>query len=377
MKQLIRGIGLLLAVVSHSAQSDATWESHVVSSPILGEREVEVFAPPARTAATRLPVVYLLDGESNADHTRAVNEYLASNGRAPDLIIVAVKAGTTRTQDYLPTESIEQGRADDFLAFIGDTLVPFVEKKYPAAPLRIISAHSYGAVFSLYALSERPDLFSAYFLQSPYLDGRVSAPVLETLAESLSDRQSPAFVYANMGAEPDLVPGLEALETILSQSGSENIEWTMETDPRQSHMTTRMMGYYDALDHFFGEHWVLSASQLKEDKDKAVSRHLQRLRQRFGYDVVYSETQYAQAAQTLLATGEIPAAGRVAHEFAKVYPNAPLPLVLRAQALAMSGDRDAARSELRRARQILDRHPDREEWQPLIAAVQEMSRAIR
>lgn len=48
------------------------------------------------------PVLYLLDGPDNINHTSGTLDFLAGNDNAPELIIVAIK-NTNRSRDLTPT----------------------------------------------------------------------------------------------------------------------------------------------------------------------------------------------------------------------------------------------------------------------------------
>jgi predicted alpha/beta superfamily hydrolase len=52
------------------------------------------------------------------------------------------------------------GGAAVFLDFIEKELVPHVEGRYPVTDFRTLIGHSYGGLFTIYALSERPTLFN-------------------------------------------------------------------------------------------------------------------------------------------------------------------------------------------------------------------------
>jgi predicted alpha/beta superfamily hydrolase len=98
-------------------------------------------------------VLYLLDGESNFEFTAAIVRFLADNERIPEMIIVAVDSGDVaqRTHDLTPPTQKEvenrfspgNGGADDFLAFMSDELLPFVERNYRTRPYRILIGHSF------------------------------------------------------------------------------------------------------------------------------------------------------------------------------------------------------------------------------------------
>ncbi|HYG68165.1 MAG TPA: alpha/beta hydrolase-fold protein, partial [Anaeromyxobacteraceae bacterium] len=93
------------------------------------------------------------------------------------------------------------GGADAFLGFLEQEVVPFVEQRYRTAPLRILGGHSFGGLFALHALTERPGLFRAYVAASPTLtwDGELPLKRVQALLERRPDLA--ATVYYTVGDE--------------------------------------------------------------------------------------------------------------------------------------------------------------------------------
>ena len=71
-----------------------------------------------------------------------------------------------------PTEDIPgSGGAEQFLHFLQTELIPFIDSSYRTNPNdRAITGHSFGGLFVLYALLQRPDLFQRYCAGSPVPD---------------------------------------------------------------------------------------------------------------------------------------------------------------------------------------------------------------
>ena len=72
-------------------------------------------------------------------------------------------------QEWLKVD-FEQGGAANFLRFIHEELLPFIEGAYRATPGdRVLVGHSLGGLFALYALFHQPKLFTKYVAISPSL----------------------------------------------------------------------------------------------------------------------------------------------------------------------------------------------------------------
>lgn len=154
-------------------------ELHQLDSALVGQRyQVKVRLPEGYADTSDVyPVLYLLDGDHIFAMATDVVQYLVYGGHVPDLIIVSPAYGSKRTPDVggtnmrnrdllpFPVEGVpaESAGARDYLAFLEQELVPFAESRYRIdASHRLLAGYSFGALFVVYALFERPGLFAAY-----------------------------------------------------------------------------------------------------------------------------------------------------------------------------------------------------------------------
>ena len=75
-----------------------------------------------------------------------------------------------RNRDFLPSHDEDvptSGGADKFLEFISSELMPFMDENYPVKGEDILLGHSFGGVFTMFALLEEPELFDAYLAGDP------------------------------------------------------------------------------------------------------------------------------------------------------------------------------------------------------------------
>lgn len=124
------------------------------------------------------PVMYLLDPAFHFHSMIAVREALTGGlyNYMPEMIIVGI-VNNDRSRDMTPTNSsvIHSGKkihetsggAAHFLQFIEKELIPFVDRSYRTNGYRILNGHSFGGLFALYALQERPTCFNSYVVHDP------------------------------------------------------------------------------------------------------------------------------------------------------------------------------------------------------------------
>lgn len=136
------------------------------------------------------PVVYMLDADYSFPVVRGIVDHLSDRDDLQELILVGIsypdgiegdgwlrRYRINRTRDYTPTSSSIgypdgvqdfSGYADDFIAFLRTSVVPFIDDEYRTIEGdRTIIGHSYGGLFSLYVTLNDPRLFSRTISVSP------------------------------------------------------------------------------------------------------------------------------------------------------------------------------------------------------------------
>ena len=162
----------------------------VLHSNILNEERLLFIHLPENYEQTqiRYPVLYLfyVDIYNYFTEAASIAERLGGTGEMPPLIIVGV-ANTNRYRDLLPAKSrriAESGGAENFLRFFEEELIPHIDKTYRTKNFRIVAGPQAAAVFTLYALITRPNLFQATISENPFMNPD-NAEYLFPLAERL------------------------------------------------------------------------------------------------------------------------------------------------------------------------------------------------
>ncbi len=137
----------------------------------------------------RLPVVYVLDANLQFAMAAQTAWLMIFARELPEMIIVGIghpvgslladpsvaqkySEARRRHMEPIPVDPRQGQGAPDFLGFIRDELIPFVESTYPAdAGDRTLFGHSLGGLFSLYVLFHYPEMFIRYIAGSPSLSG--------------------------------------------------------------------------------------------------------------------------------------------------------------------------------------------------------------
>lgn len=221
--RLLGCAALLLALGSPaSAQAPRPCISPVrierIVSARLGEtREAWVSLPDRYDESRdRYPVLYMLDGEVNFNSGVIGGlRHAAFLGEMPDFIVVGV-VNTDRSKDIFPEVvtyddgSKDGGRADAFLDFVAEELIPRVEKTYRTEPLRVLYGTSNTGFTAVYALFRSPGLANVYIAASATL----SVPIFR------AQRDAWIRAFKEKGRRLILIMGENDLPTVLSQNGA-------------------------------------------------------------------------------------------------------------------------------------------------------------
>lgn len=153
-----------------------------LAMPGLGrERTLRVYLPPGyATSGKRYPVLYMHDAQNLFDDATSfigewgVDESLDALARdGIELIVVGIDHGQeTRNVELSPWSHPEIGTSvgDAYLAFLVDTVKPFIDRRYRTRGGREdtgVMGSSLGALMSQQAIQRHPDVFGKVGLFSP------------------------------------------------------------------------------------------------------------------------------------------------------------------------------------------------------------------
>jgi predicted alpha/beta superfamily hydrolase len=229
---------------------DESVQQHAMASAILREdRHYLVHLPQSyKTNPTqRYPVIYVLDGSSQDVHTAASAALMARIGVTPEMIVVGIPnvSGTGRQRDYTPpgmrqdidAKDSPEGRADAFLAFIDDELVPEINKSYRTSSTRVLAGNSRGGLFVLHAFMTDPSMFNAYIANSPAL-WRDDNEIVKRLDRFLRRDSAPrTSIFLSMGGNENdkMKDAFRQATATLNDHAPLALRWRSEFTPGASH----------------------------------------------------------------------------------------------------------------------------------------------
>jgi predicted alpha/beta superfamily hydrolase len=234
--------------------SDSVIETKLYSAILNEERRVIVHLPRnyANDTSRKYPVMYVLDGTSQDQHTTDKATVLSDAGLIPSVIVIGLpNTRGNRERDQTPPymrrdvndASSAFGAGDKFLSFVEKELIPFVEGRYRTSSYRTLSGNSRGGLLVLYSLMEKPDLFQARFCYSTPV-WRFDNLMVNRMAEFL--RSSPArnnFLYLSVGEKEteQMVGGFSKMVETLKKIRKKGFAWVADYTPYAVHQDNALI----------------------------------------------------------------------------------------------------------------------------------------
>lgn len=242
-------------------------EIKTIHSTILNEdRKIYVYTPVNHSEP--LPVIYLMDGEM-ISLVAGIVDFLYQVNQLPPMIVVGIgNYEYDRTHDLTPTNSLlnmdgtinstafkTSGGGENFLKFIKDEVMPFVEKNYNPSPNKIFFGHSFGGLMTSYCLLNHPEMFNSYIAVSPALwwDKESIFKNSDLLNKSKDyNHKTIFFSDGNEGAE--FHKSVIKLQSLLQQKKITGLRYKYIPYPEETHNSEVVKATQDGLNFVF-ENW--------------------------------------------------------------------------------------------------------------------------
>ena len=288
-----------------------------VYSKILNEKRIVYIHVPDGDKNQHYPVLYILDGETHFQSAVAIVEQIS--GIVPDMVIVGI-TNTNRERDLTPThvnpdriinagDAAKSGGGENFMGFIQNELIPYVDAHYPTTTYRVFSGHSLGGLTVVNAFFNHTDLFSAYIAIDPSLwwDGRRWIEREEKRLPQLSFKNKGLFVAIanNLPSDLDTLTVLKdtgintsfsrsvlTFAQILKDARPAGLRFGSKFYPNEWHGSVELNAEYDALRYLFKfYHFDMNYVRAHPDlnPDSLVSVHFNKVSKQMGYQVLPTE----------------------------------------------------------------------------------------
>ena len=242
------------------------------SSNVGQEYEILVALPYSHTDADKsYPVLYVLDGNWTFGLITETIRLLQLREELPEMIIVGIaypvndvgEIRRLRARDYTPTvdgrpeaaDSDGTGRADNFLQFIRQELMPFIQSNYRVRPEdKAIAGSSFGGLFALYTLFHHPDTFNRYIIGSPSIGWDEGVAFAYESDFAANNARLSAKVFMSVGGleKEYTIANMQRLARTLQDRGYDGLELTTCIFEHETHLSVAPAAMSRGLRAVFG-----------------------------------------------------------------------------------------------------------------------------
>ncbi|PHZ84734.1 alpha/beta hydrolase [Paremcibacter congregatus] len=247
-------------------------ETHLITSKYVDQTyEIHVWHPAQKKdGSERFPVLYMTDANAGVPLANLMH-YIQGGGDAPRFMMVGIGypvdhpmgGAVVRRRDLSPTPEIgsggkntmpldgileiesgkTSGGAPEFLKFIQEELIPFIDKKYNTIEGdRAFFGDSFGGLFGLYTLFHQPETFSRYIIGSPAIayDNEAALKYAQDFMDSGKDLKARLFMSAGALEETPqhkMVTNIYRLHALLASRPMPEFHQKMYVIPHETHLT--------------------------------------------------------------------------------------------------------------------------------------------
>ncbi len=254
----------LFILPTQSTSGQAPLTDHVVgqsisiqSQALAEDREVLIYLPEGYYSAEQdYPVLYLLDGQRFYLYAVSLLQSFTQFNLTPPFIIVGVK------NKYPDRFRHFTGGAKAFSAYLEEEVVALIDERFRTSTERLFFAWEYGGSFGLQTMIDRPALFDAFFLASPFPIDR-SVDRLDSLSSHGFSRS--ARIHFTVGDNEGMVAaGTQKLNDFLSADQQVIERWSFQQLPGEEHRSTPYSTLYHGLRKYYQFYPELQVNELND-----------------------------------------------------------------------------------------------------------------
>jgi predicted alpha/beta superfamily hydrolase len=329
-----------------------------IQSKILGEtRELMIFVPNdgpnSLFVKKKYPVVYVLDGNAHFISVVGMLQRFSGNNITPEMIVVAIP-NTDRTRDLTHSKAkpnppmVPEGLANasgggkNFLSFIEKELVPYIDKTYPTEPYKMLIGHSFGGLFVMNALLEKPELFNSYISIDPSMwwnDKKLLTAYKNTnlkddkfknkslylgIANTLEKGMDTVSVRQEKGQMSSHINSIFETRDLLKNGKNTNVLFASKYYENDTHNSAPLITTYDGMRFIFDFYkFNVEFSDLLDDNTDIVNKmktHYAKASRTLGYDNKPDESMLNGMGYRLLGMEKADLAGQFFRLNVDYYP---------------------------------------------------------
>jgi len=295
---------LVLFISSHFGYS----QSHNMNKLIFGDevvfdsenlsRKLKVFIGlPKDYHETKCtyPVHYVLDGQILFPFYYGTTDMLCRDD-IPESIVVGIQS-VNRGYYFKPGDG-----ANEFISFVSDELIPFINKSYRTTDFRSICGHSTTGAFILNTVFYYPDLFDMYFAGAPYH----SSMLLERDPGSFVsgyDSNKSLYIFYGLKDSEKQKSDWDSLRQVIEKQDFENLSLINKEYENEDHYSVIYRYLPDGLKEAF-KGWKYQPGPGEEFSIEGLEKHKESQKAKFNVSFDYGDRYFIDQAMKLLRDGK-------------------------------------------------------------------------
>jgi predicted alpha/beta superfamily hydrolase len=242
-------------------------------------------------AMCNFPVHYVLDGQILFPYYYGTTDML-SRGDIPECIVVGIQS-VNRGYYFKPGDG-----TNEFISFISEELIPFINKNYRTNDFRSICGHSTTGVFVLNTLLYHPELFDSYLAGAPYH----TSMILENESGSfISDytKQKSLLVFFGLNESEKQKSDWDSLHALIEKKDFKRLNLYTREYENEDHYSVIYRYIPDGLKEAFKD-WKYQPGQGEEFSLSGLKRYKETQKEKFNVSFDYSDRYFIDQAMNLL-----------------------------------------------------------------------------
>ncbi|MBN1184803.1 MAG: chitobiase/beta-hexosaminidase C-terminal domain-containing protein [Bacteroidales bacterium] len=243
------------------AQETKIINDSIFSNVLNEKRQIKILVPEENESCcdTKYDVVYIIDGETHFEDFSFLYSFARHEKLVPPLLLVSIpniyiNRRNMRDRDFLPEKTIDNkiaGGADNFIAFLKNELIPYIDKNMPASGNNSLFGHSLGGLFVMYVLLKDPAMFSNYYCSDPafpWNNNRILTMTTEVF-KNTAELNNTLWITGTEATYRNV--GIGKMDSILKELTPEGLLHKVSVYPDETHMSVRLKGIYDGLKYSY------------------------------------------------------------------------------------------------------------------------------
>lgn len=249
MKRLLTAIFAFMMAVFCCCASYAGEENHAVTlgktfslaSKVLNQNvPLTIHLPEDYDSVNRhYPVLYMVGSDYRTRFAMLAStlDYMADK-QIPPMILVGLDF-TEGNGILVPTRDTgDTTIPDSYIDFFESELIPYVDEKYRSAPFKILFGGSNSALFSVYTMLNKPELFNSYMASSPmfgWAPAMLEQRIKEGPLKNVTEKRYLHIIYSDDDSKrvTDFVP---AFSRVLNNHKPERLVYKVDELVNQGHV---------------------------------------------------------------------------------------------------------------------------------------------